>query len=354
MTIGQWLLDLSNVATVPGTGGREARWGRVNHLVQLLMREHEAPVFGVADRSLHYGKLDEMGKQRLREWQNRGMALLEPWADPALCERAAERPDAHIVSNDNFRGLRRMYPVLQGFDRIWGFRLDNGPSVHRRTLAALGEAEVSRAEEDEERTPKRLRTATGIRILEWEWTCINQACAWSSFPVIEELPANTDGIATCPECRERLERAGRAEATRAIKVVVDGQAVERVPVPASTALTVGRGEGPMRIDVRSVADRDDARRVSRDHLRVSNMNSRVLIEDLGSTNGTVVERADGTRFALDPGRRLVLEEGEQAILTARLAIHVSGRRFPRGSVGGPMVAPPSDPGPTRLSTRQER
>lgn len=350
MNVDEWLLDLSNVATVPGTNGREARWERVDEVVRLLMAQQHAPVFGVADRSLYYGKLDEAGKRRLREWQSRGRALLEPWADPALCERATDRPDAHIVSNDNFRGLRRMYPILQGFDRIWGFKLQNDISVHRRALASLGEAEISRAEEDEERTPKRLRTGTGLQMLEWEWMCTNPACPWSSFPAIEELPVNVDGTATCPQCREPLNRGGRAEATRAIKVAVDAQVVERVPVPVSAALMVGRGEGPMRVDVRAMADPEDARRVSRDHLQIRNMNSRVLIEDLDSTNGTVVERANGERFELGPGRRLVLEEGEQALLTPRLAIQVSGRRFPRGPVGGLSVASLPDPGATRAAT----
>jgi hypothetical protein len=346
--VGLWVIDLSNVAVVPGTGGRDADWDRVELLVSLLRLEASAQVFGVADRSLYYGRLDERGRTALRAWQSRGRALLEPWADPAICERAGQHDGVHIVTNDNFRGLRRMFPFLQGFDRIWGFRLDERPSVFRRALAELGDAEISRAEEDEERTPKRLRTATGMRLLAREWQCVNQVCTWSDFSAIEELPLNRDGTAACPSCEKPLQDAGAASSTRAIKIGVLDEVVERAPVPLGASVTLGRREGRFRIDLRGMAPTGEAQRVSREHLSVFNMNSRILVEDLGSTNGTVIEREDGGRFVLAPGRKLILTENERALLAPSVWIGVSGRQYPRGRVDSVDSGLP-EPQPTRLA-----
>lgn len=350
--IRSWVVDLSNVAVVPGTGGGHADWARVDLLVSLLRQEADVRVFGVADRSLYYGRLDEAGRTALRGWQSRGLALLEPWADPAICERATEQPGCHIVSNDNFRGLRRMFPILQGFDRIWGFRLDDRPAVYRRELAAIGDAEISRAEEDEERTPRRLRTATGMGLLAREWQCLNNRCEWSDFSAIEELPLNRDGVATCPSCDEPLQDAGAASSTRAIKIGVGDDVVERAPIPLGASVTLGRGEGRFRIDVRDLAPVDEAQRVSREHLSVSNMNSRVMVEDLGSTNGTIIERENGEKFVLEPGRKLILTENERAHLAPSVWIGVSGRQYPRGYVVGTKAGLP-EPQPTRLNTDRD-
>lgn len=350
--VGVWVIDLSNVAVVPGSGGRHADWARVDLLVSLLREHADARVFGVADRSLYYGRLDEHGRASLREWQSRGSALLQPWADPAICECATDQDDAHIVSNDNFRGLRRMFPVLQRFDRIWGFRLDERPSVFRRELAALGDAEISRAEEDEERTPKRLRTATGRQLLAREWRCVNGNCTWSDFSAIEQLPLNRDGTAVCSSCEEALEDAGAASSTRAVKIGVLREVVERAPVPLGASVTLGRGEGRFRIDLRGLIPTEEAQRVSREHLSISNINSRIMVEDLGSTNGTIIERETGDRFVLEPGRKLILGENERALLAPSVWIMVSGRRYPRGQVVGAEDGP-SEPQPTRLNTDRD-
>ena len=345
--VGLWVIDLSNVAVIPRSGGKRADWNRVEVLLSLLRQEAHAPVFGVADRSLYYGRLDERGRIALRDWQRQGLALLEPWADPAICERAGQQAHAHIVTNDNFRGLRRMFPFLQGFDRIWGFRLEDRPSLFRRALAPLGDAEISRAEEDEERTPKRLRTATGMRLLAREWRCVNSHCKWSDFSAIEELPVNRDGIAACPSCDEVLQDAGEASSTRAIKIGVLDEVVERAPVPLGASVTLGRRGGRFRIDIRGLTHPEEGQRVSREHLSISNMNSRIMIEDLGSTNGTVIERASGERFVLEPGRKLILGEKERAILAPSVWIGVSGRQYPRGLVDSVDSGLP-EPLPTRL------
>lgn len=347
--VSRWVLDLSNVAVEPDTDGQRASWSRVQHLCTALEREAAAPVSGVADRSLFY-KLSEKDQSKLRAWQRAGRAQLEPWADPVICEMATDDSLCHIVSNDNYRGLRRQFPILQGFQRIWGFRVDSGVTIERRTLAELGGAEISRAEEDEDRTPKRLRSPEGARLLRSEWACRAPSCWWSNFSAIEDLPRNDRGRARCPACDSLLVDVGPAQATKAVKVVASGAVAERIPLPLDARIIAGRGTGPGRLDVRTVASEDAAQRVSRDHLEVMNRNSRVLVRDMASTNGTRIVRRDGRSFDLAPGRMQLLEEGEQAMIADGLWIEVSGRRYPRGSADLPAPALPP-PVPTRATKR---
>lgn len=324
-----WILDLSNIAMHQVAGGREASWDRVAAVVSLLKARGDGSVDGVADRSLYY-QLDERGQSALRAWQQSGRAVIVPWADAEICQRLSDDPDLHVVSNDNFRGLRRTFPVLQGFDRIWSFRLEPEPAITRRSLAPLGEADISRAEEAEDQTPKRLGTPEGRRLLAREWRCMNPGCPWSARHSIEVLPANDGGRAVCPDCDATLADAGPAEATRAVKIVVNATTVERVPLPAGVTLTLGRGAGPDRIDVRGLLPTDESERVSRRHLALRNLNGRILVEDLGSSNGTTIRRADGDEFRLESGRKQILNEGDSASVSKSLFVAPSGLRFPRG------------------------
>jgi hypothetical protein len=329
MGIGSWILDLSNIATHRTAVGREASWDRVAAVVSLLKARGDQDVSGVADRSLFY-RLDEHGQSALRSWQQNGRAIIVPWADAEICQRLSDESDLHVVSNDNFRGLRRDFPVLQGLDRVWTFQFEPQLGLIRRPLAPLGEADISRAEEDEDRTPKRLGTPEGKRLLAREWRCMNPECPWSAHPAIEVLPVNDRGRAVCPDCDATLADAGPAEATRAVKIVVDGNVVERIPIAAGITLTLGRGSGPDRIDVRDLLPAEESERVSRRHLAVRNLNGRVLVEDLESSNGSVIRRSDGTEFRLEAGRRQILEEGDRACVTRRLHVAPSGLRYPRG------------------------
>ena len=341
-----WILDLSNIAMHQVAGGRGASWDRVAFVVSLLKARGDGAVDGVADRSLYY-QLDERGQSALRAWQQSGRAVIVPWADAEICQRLSEDPERHVVSNDNFRGLRRTFPVLQGFDQIWSFRLEPEPAITRRSLAPLGEADISRAEEAEDQTPKRLVTPEGRRLLTREWRCMNPQCPWSVRHSIEVLPVNDGGRAVCPDCDATLADAGPAEATRAVKLVVNATTVERIPLPVGVTLTLGRGAGPDRIDVRGLLPTDESERVSRRHLALRNLNGRILVEDLGSSNGTTIRRADGEEFRLEAGRKQILDEGDSAIVSKSLSVAPSGLRFPRGFYEAEQNLA-EEPGVTRL------
>ena len=327
------VLDLSNIAVVPESGGRRAEWRRVEAVIQEWRStiDADAAFYGVADRSLRH-KIDRLGLERLREWQRAGVAQVPPWADPIICEVVGENRGSVIVSNDRFRGLRRDFPFLQGFDRIYGFVIsdDGAASLVQRTLEVLRESEISQAEEREAMTPRRLNQGNGTDLLKYEWACDNSECNWSALPAIEDLPINDHGVARCPDCQALLREAGRVNATREVKIVVNSAVVERVPVTVGTSIIFGRQSGRSAFDIASLVGEPAGSRISREHVQISNKNGRIRVRDLGSTNGSRLRRADESEVAIAPGRTFLLREGETVVLPAQVDITVSGKQYPRG------------------------
>jgi hypothetical protein len=72
-----------------------------------------------------------------------------------------------------------------------------------------------------------------------------------------------------------------------------------------------------------------------------------LVEDLGSSNGTTIRRADGEEFRLEAGRKQILDEGDSAIVSKSLSVAPSGLRFPRGFYEAEQNLA-EEPGVTRL------
>lgn len=334
---GTVILDLSNVAIEPGANGRRAAWWRVEALLaEWKRRVHPAPaVAGVADRSLRH-KLDPYGLAQLNRWQRQGQAEVLPWADPLVCELAQEDPSAFVVSNDQFRGLRGEFPFLQGFDRLYRFEIlaDRSCRLARGRLEVLDAAEISRAQEDEIRTPRHLRDPEGARLLRFEWACDNAECVWAGASAIEELPVNNRGVAHCPACGEALRQVGPADMTRELKLIVDGAVLERVPVPVGASLTIGRSSGTDVVDARELMDPSAAKRISRRHVQIANVNGRVRVCDLGSTNSSSIRRPDGSATNLEADRIFVLDEGCALDLPGTLSVELSGKRYARGQYVG--------------------
>ena len=98
-----------------------------------------------------------------------------------------------------------------------------------------------------------------------------------------------------PPMTEELAPDAPANAGGA-QVVVSGDGFAERAVALSTgAVTIGRDPGC------EVALPDDSRSVSREHARIVQEEGRYIIEDLGSTNGTIVNGERVDRAALEPG-----------------------------------------------------
>jgi hypothetical protein len=341
------IVDLSPVARV----GEWADWRRVDALVKAWKQRQDsrAVVYGVADESL-LRRLDEFGRREFRRWQREGRAQQGRWADEIVCEMGEEHPYAAIITSDMYRDLRRRFPYLQGCDRFYTFDISDRLDVEiiRRPLEPITESEMSLYEENAERTPKGLKTAVGQRLLLSEWACDNSGCFWSSKPAIEEFPRNENGRAVCPQCGERLRRLGEARHTVELKVLVDGKVRERVPLVEGSSVTIGRGGGELRFDVRLVMEEKAANQVSRNHIQVTNQAGRLLFTDMGSRNGSTLRRSNGDAAPLVSEIQQVLGERELVQIPGGMGLMRSGKRQPRGQYVGARMPLPG-PMDTRLA-----
>ncbi|MEV0082904.1 FHA domain-containing protein [Saccharopolyspora sp. NPDC050642] len=324
------IIDLSPVVRSDGKND----WRRVELVVKgwREQRDARAVFYGVADNSL-WRKMDDRGKRGLQEWKCRESAHSVSWADPDILELAEKYPDAAVITTDLFRDHRRKHPWLQGSQRFYA------PTFHADTVcftqldySPIPDYQVSRYEEEANLKPKGITSSEARQALKSEWSCTNKRCVvWGSAAVIDADPGYRDGKVRCPECGEAAERAGIRERTREIVVVLDEHITDRIPVAEGAALTIGRGRGSDRYDVRDLLDEKHVNLVSRDHVRLSNEAGRLSAEDLGSKNGTMIIRSSGDTSKLIPEVRQTLQVDEQLSLArGAMRIRLSGRKRARG------------------------
>jgi hypothetical protein len=321
------IIDLSPVVRSDGANN----WQHVEWIVKSWREQIDphAVFYGIADNSLMY-HLDDHGRQRLKKWKREGRARTVSWADPVILEMAEEYPDATVITTDLFRDHRKGHPWLQGSDRFVK-PVFTGSSVafEKLELPPVPDHEVSWRIEDAELKPKGVTTPEAKAALNSEWACTSDraVCDWAASPIIEADPAYRDGRVVCPECHEPARRVGAREDTREVVVLLDDAEVDRIPVADGESLTVGRGRGGDRYDVREILDESDQARVSRNHLRLSNRGGRLYVEELGSKNGTMLIQDGSAPWRLPPRVEQALRH-EDRISLAKDTLHIrlSGRR----------------------------
>ena len=342
------IIDMSTVVRheyLPG-------WQQFEDVVAAWKKDQDsdAVVLGVADNSLWY-ELDKWGQEQFNRWQRAGRARRTPWADPLVCELAEAYPHAKVLTSDKYRDLRREFPWLQGSDRFVNFNIDSaGVTFTPASMSAIPDDEISMYDEKAGMKPRRLTTPEGQRLLLKEWACLNGECPWSQAPAISELPINRDGTAVCPNCDQPLRAVGDASRTFEIKVIINESEVAQLPVVEGSSITLGRGGGEDRFDVRSLLDPEVANLVSRNHLKISNVNGSFLVEDLASKNGTELVREDGSTSRLPASVLQRLAPHERITLAAhRVTIRRSGKRNARGVYVADRGTPLSEPIHTRVA-----
>jgi hypothetical protein len=290
-----------------------------------------AVFFGVADSSLSR-RLDESGRASLRRWQRDGKAEEQRFADPRILELAQQYPHAVVLTTDKFRDHRKDFPWLQGSDRFYSFAFRGNDVEFRRTdMGETADYEVSWRVEEANLKPKGISTPEARRLLQYEWACDNSKCVWHGAPAIDDDPAFRGGRVLCPECDWPLRRLGEAKKTHELVILLGGSEVARLPIVEGGKITLGRGGGEDRFDLRGLLDDKSAGLVSRNHLSFSDSNGKLLVEDLGSKNGSQLVRADGTSGSIPAGVLQVLAPFERvSIADGVLEIRLSGRRRVRG------------------------
>lgn len=323
------IIDLSPVVRLDGKND----WRHVEMVVNAWreQKDPDAVFYGIADNSLER-HMDDYGNRRLKEWKRHGCARSESYADPEVLELAEKNPEAVIITTDLYRDLRRTFPWLQGSTRLLR-PVISGPNVTFAELdfSPIPHHEVSWRAEEADLKPKGLTTPQARQALLYEWACADSTCVWAAAPVIDDDPRYKDGRVCCPECRTPARRVGARANTREVVVLLGDDEVDRIPLVEDTSLVVGRGRGEDRYDVRGILDDRHSALVSRDHLRLFNRSGRLIVEELGSRNGTALIRKGGDESRLQPGVLQTLEPTDRISLARdALRIRPSGRKRARG------------------------
>lgn len=337
-------IDLSNVcrnAQLDATGD-VARWDRVLRVLQIWNEWPDAferpVVLLIADKSLRFSLPPDDAKSLDRAVRD-GFVVESPKADPVLLD-LAEQCDCMILSNDNFVSYRRERPWMEDADSRFVQVRTTGATAHLEVVKLSKRSSFSKSRAEEQDKLKDLRIDVerdlGSELLRSVYRCDSPTCIRRAF--LPEGAATTperdrSGTAVCPGCRQPLTRVGDAQRTAIIKVF-DSHSGEarRIPIAVGQSVTFGRASGDL--SLADVLPAGDLQRISREHLRVRFDGGGLIVTDLGSTNGSTIQRWDKSRRERTPAIPLVADSAadlgprDLVVMAEVLWLERSGRRFP--------------------------
>lgn len=338
------VVDLSNVCrdTELDQTGDAARWDRLTRLLRAWTTwplGFEWPAVRlVGDESLAYHLRD--GEERtLRQAVAENYAELWSNADDRILD-LAEQHGCWVLTRDQFIGYRRSRPWLDGNrDQFVSWEVVGGSiRLEAVELRPRSSYSVSRAEEADELKALHLRpdSPPGERLLRDVYRCDNARCIRRMVAAegTEFAPCEgVDGGALCPSCSTPLARVGPRPSTAIVKLsrYRGKEKSLRVPLTARSSITIGRSEAT--VSLRNLLSDPDRGRISRRHLRLRFDGHVVTAEEMGSLNGSLLERWDkesrtrATGVALEGGP-VVLRPRDRLVAADVLVIERSGRRFP--------------------------
>ncbi|MGH3189260.1 MAG: hypothetical protein ACRDPY_19120 [Streptosporangiaceae bacterium] len=352
--MGQWdaVIDVSNVcwsAELSPVGRRTPVWRRLE-LVMAAWRElhtERARFELVADDSL-VRVLDDVRELRLLAAS--GALAIRPAADPLILSMARDR-GLHVITRDHYVDHRLEHPWIEDepgrFHRWQTVRgtvriepLDIRPHSPQTVSAAFEAKDLLRSRIDSRKPQHR-------RILQTRWQCANsfcpQAAQWQDQLLVWPL-VTAGGEARCPSCDGPLRELGPRGPLHVI--VVEDRAsraeIMRFPVEADCPVIVGRGSAVkgVNLEVYGTADDPAIMAVSRSHLLLRTEDAgqgkrRLAVTDLGSTNGTKVERWTEAGFGqpkpVPADKETIVFSRDRLILGGRIVLRLSGRHYAPGN-----------------------
>jgi hypothetical protein len=334
------VVDLSNLCRdrrlLPA--GVKADLGLLDRLSEALEQSGHrvSGLKAIADRSLP-PLLDSAGRRRLREMESGDVVEFSSLADERLLELAfGEHADQGtlVASMDNFDDFRRTYPAIQGStDRFigWAPNGDGGLRVELRDMGVHSHRRLSRKEESAEFKARRLHRESVVRrAAATYFRCETADCLIAQLwpERLPELPRYDDrtDLFVCPGCEAPVVVGEPRPRGIQLIVFLHGAEQFRLLLEEDGSVAVGRKDAPgcVGLDSRLPADATDA--VSRSHVAFSLVNGRILVEDLGSRNGTVVRSVDGgDDVRLAAGTPQVVGRRHEVALPSGITIELSGR-----------------------------
>lgn len=371
MTEVTLLIDASNVCRDKSLApvGADADWGRVEALLSSISSEETIDYAGyylVADESLR--RRLSRGDRELYDAARAAGHLEERLvADTRLVElvHGSDRgfPNPLIVTNDFLDDFRRTHPELNDSEAIsWTADADGRPRPVRRPFGKRTHQRLSHKEEEGElRRRKLVRRDIQDQAARWYFRCKSERCAVAQFwpDHLEELPLYDPdrGCFACPgvNCGEPLEQLGERAPAVAVLVLQGDDEIARLLV--EDGVEIGRSDGAGCIGLNRFMSEDACSAVSRRHVRVLVNGDDVLVEDLGSKNGTRLERRRdrGEPLDLRQGRQIVWATRDIVVLPGGITLERSGRRLPfRGDQALPDAPEVAAGSETRMITRPPR
>lgn len=341
------VVDVSNVCWDPQlapVGRRSPVWGRLELVTTAWRQAHgsDARIALVADNSLAYVLDDARELKRLRA---AGGITTRPVADEEILNLARDHK-RHILTRDHYVDHRRDHPwIADAAGRFHRWQFD-GETV---TIVPLGIKQltlqdVSAAIEGKQLKRHRLDPYNRRHraVLQTRWQCQNTLCPESAHWQGQLLvwPLVTDyGQARCPTCDEALTELGPRE--RLHEIVVEersGAEIMRFPLEAGSPVIVGRGLTIKGVNLSAygvtASAREAVEAVSRRHLTLqveepAPGRRRMVVTDLDSRNGTVVERPPGAGqpTVARPGQGLHVMAKDLIVLGDAVTLRLSGKQY---------------------------
>lgn len=279
----------------------------------------------VADRSLVH-LLSETQRRQLKAMERAGSLEFTGIADERILELAFESDSNGqpvVASLDNFDDFGRAFPIIQGNrDRFlrWDPNERGEMVVTRRAMGRHTHHRLSHKEESAELKARRLRRDTFVRrASERHYICSSHSCLLPQLwpDSIPDLPRYDDRLEAfvCPSCLNPL-RPGepRPDAVQLI-VFLDGREVFRVLLNPGERITLGRRDADGCVGLQNRLPANAAEAISRAHLAIEYVEGQVIIEDLGSRNGSILR---------NQGHETVLHRGAPAPLPAKAVVGLPG------------------------------
>lgn len=191
---------------------------------------------------------------------------------------------------------------------------------------------ISERQEQEEMKRRR----ADHRDIAKRWVCPASECSEQ----VVLVPNLRSGSAKCPSCGGRLAKEGAWRLAAMVKLLTPGEPERRLTLEDGDAVVVGRvPDSATALDVNPLLPEKSRGKISRMHLVVRNQKGKVMVEDLGSSNGSeILLPADRKlrKRAFRPGGRMKehqpveLSRGTRIRLGGTpLVLELSGRTFGR-------------------------
>lgn len=296
----------------------------------------------VADESL-VRVLDNVAEYR--KLRNNGEIATHPVADSLILKLARDR-GLHVITRDHYVDHRAQHPWIENSpEKFHCWSTVNGHvQIEPLGIAPRSPQTVSGAVEVKDLKRSRLnsRNPQHRRILGTRWKCANTLCIeaaqWQDqllvWPVV-----TARGMVICPSCNLPLLELGPRDSL--YEVVVEHrrshQEIMRFPLEVNNPVIVGRGSAlkGIGLSTHQASFRAAVMQVSRQHLLMrieeASENRRMVVIDLDSRNGTMVERWAGTTFhrprPLSPNREAVLGSKDRLSLGDAINLRLSGKRY---------------------------